>query len=69
MFVPKLKFVSLVDVEMWTFIFRNLDYVTIHLIFMKFKHKSAKGISNEYQLAVTLTFDPKSPISIESEPV
>ena len=52
MFVPKMKFVGSVEFEIWTFVWRKLKWghhdVITNLIFMKFKKKSAKGISKRH---------------------
>ena len=100
--VSSTKFVCSIEYEIWTIVWRKPKWrnndVIIHSTFMKFKHKSTKGISkqhisnsiliehkradvqsrevnkelwrkNGYYVFVTMTFDPRSPISIGSEPV
>ena len=96
MFVPKMKFVGSVELEIWKFVWwkpkwrhhpcdfyeifnANLQraYLSGILNFSLIRHKRAKiysrevnrelWIKNGYWVTVTLTFDPRSPISIGSE--
>ena len=101
--VPITKFVSSIEFEKWTLVWKKLKWrhndVISHSNFMKFKHKSTKGRlylsdipnfilieckkaeiqssevnrdlwrKNRNYVTVTLTFDPRSPISIGFESV
>ena len=50
--VPSTKFVGSIEFEIWTIDWRKLDRrlndVITHSIFMKFNHKSTKGICNRH---------------------